>query len=435
MSSFFFRANYALMGKYMVNFTGRRDGASQLATEHKWANFFSYGAAWRLNQENFMQPLTFISDLKLRFAYGVSGNASIDPYTTAADLDDYLQYEFGEPDQEQVALAYRSAYNFPDVTMTWERTGQYNLGLDFGLFKNRIFGNIDVFTSYTTNMLLPEALPETSGYLNTLTNAGKTKTQGLEIYLSSINIDNSILRWKTTFTFGTSFNEIVELASGITDDSGSDWYVGQPINVWRDMYQTGIIQLSDTAYIEQYGGTFGEIKVRDSNKDGSLTPEDEVLYYRSPEWTGNFENVLTVKGFELAFSIYARMGHTIRAGAYSFDPRIYDTNIMDNPYWTPVNPNNEYPSLIAGSDAEVPYESVIQFRNGSFAKLKHVTLAYTVPTNITNQLSVSKLRAYISFKNPAILYSKIDKSLDPERNGSTSWPLARLTVIGVNVEF
>ncbi|MBN1180801.1 MAG: TonB-dependent receptor [Bacteroidales bacterium] len=435
MSSFFFRTGYTLKDKYILNVTGRRDGASQLAIDHKWSNFWSYGGAWRISEENFMQPVTFISDLKLRLSYGESGNSNIEAYETSASLDDYTQYEFGEPGSEAVALAYRSTGTVPDITMTWERTGQTNLGLDFGLFKNRIFGNIDVYTSYTTNMLLLDQLPFTTGHTGVLTNAGKTKTQGLEVYLSSINVNTSDFRWKTTFTFGTTFNKIVKLQSGITDDPGNAWFVGQPISVYYDYYMDGIVQLSDTNYIDQYESNFGSIKIADMNRDGVIGEEDRVVYYRDPVWNGNFESVVTFKGFEFAFAVYGRFGNTINAGAYGFDPRLYDTNIMDNDYWTPVNPSNEYPMLLWGAAAQLPYAQVLRYRDGSYAKIKHITLAYTLPNQISSRMALSKLRVYSTLKDPAIIYSKLAKGLDPERGGSTSWPLARLLVFGVNAEF
>lgn len=430
--SFLGRINYTLNNKYILSLSGRFDGASQLSEGNKWDFFPAASVAWRLSEEAFMDAVRPINDLKLRVSYGVTGNAAIAPYSTAAALNvDPYFYEFGEPGSESPAFSFRPEA-LASIDLQWERTAQMNFGIDFGVLENRIYGTIDHFRSETDRLLLPDRLPPTTGFDAIFANAGKTKANGWELYLHTRNIVGNGFTWSSDVSFFRTQQEIVELASGQLQDEGNGWFVGQPIDVHYDFRKIGIWQFG-----EEDQPTFtapGEIKVEDVNGDGVINFDDRVILGTpQPEWSGSLVNTFTFKGFDLSVNMFARMGQMIDAGAYSYDPRMYDNMVAVN-YWTPENPTNEYPRYDA-TRAELPFEQTLRYRDGSYIKVKNITLGYTFTNNFLQRLPVRSLRLYGSARNPFILYSELFDGLDPERQGSINWPLARLWLFGLDVSF
>ncbi|MBR9919373.1 MAG: TonB-dependent receptor [Bacteroidetes bacterium] len=430
--SFFGRANYSFDNKYIFNVSGRFDGASQLSEGNKWDFFPAASAAWVLSNEDFLTDSELITDMKLRVGYGVTGNASIAPYSTAAALNaNPLYYQFGEPGNETEAFGYRPIA-LASADLRWERTRQFNLGVDFGFFNNRLSGTLDLFRSNTDRLLLQDQLPPSTGFDNVFVNAGATESYGWELYLRSYNFNTENFDWSTEFTFFGSREKITELASGLTEDEGNLWFVGQPIDVYYDFNKTGIWQLGEED--DPLFGGLGTIKVEDFDGNDTINFDDrQVLGTSNPLWSASIINTFEFFNFDLTVNIYAKIGHMIDAGAYSFDPRMYD-NMLAVDYWTPVNPTNEYPAYNSAL-AELPYEYTLRYRNGSFVKLRNVTLGYRLPESVLGNGPFSNIRFYASGRNVAILHSNLFDGLDPERNGSINWPLARLWLFGVDVTF
>ncbi|MFK8164059.1 MAG: SusC/RagA family TonB-linked outer membrane protein [Lewinella sp.] len=430
--SFLGRANYTLNNKYIVSVSGRYDGASQLSPGNKWSFFPAASLAWRVKQEKFLIDNNLISDLKLRLGFGVTGNASIDPYSTAASLNaNPLFYEFGEPGAESPAFGFRPVA-LASEGLQWERTSQRNIGIDFGIFNNRISGSVDVFQASTDKLLLQDQLPPTSGFDNVFVNAGETKSWGWEVFLQTVNIDKGGFKWNTVLSYFGSREEIVSLTSGLLEDEANQWFVGEPISVQYDFNKIGIWQLGEED--DPLFTGLGEIKVEDINNDGVIDFEDrKVLGTPRPDWSGSLINSFSYGGFDMTINIFARMGGLVRAGAYAYDPRMLD-NMIAVDYWTPENPTNSYPRYDA-TRAELPFESTLQYVDGSFIKLKNVTFGYSLPKSLLSKASVQKVRVYVSGKNTAILHSKMFDGLDPERRGSISYPLARLWLFGLEVGF
>ena len=432
--SLFSRIHYILNDKYIVNLSGRYDGASQLSEGNKWDFFPAASAAWRVSREDFMNNAVFISDLKIRLGYGISGNAAVDPYSTAATLNKYpLYFQFGDPGNEVTYFGFRPD-QLSSKDLKWERTKQINMGIDFGVINNRIIGAVDLYHSSTDRLLLSERLPLSTGFFDIVTNAGETQTKGIEIALQSVNVSQGPVRWKTSLSFAAHHEEIVSLTSGVEKDEANKWFVGYPLDVHYDYEKIGIWQLGDSALAAQHNQAPGEIRVADSDHNDTITFDDRIILGSPrPDWTGSLINTFSFFGADLTINIYARMGQMVDADAYGFDPRMYDNQLEIN-YWTPENPTNEWPRLDA-AEAEMDYEYTLRYRDGSFIKVKNITLGYNIPVTLTSKLYISKLRFYISSNNPFILYTKLDKGIDPERNGSYSWPLARTFIFGMNVEF
>lgn len=426
------RANYTFNEKYILSVSGRYDGASQLSPGNKWDFFPAASAAWRVSSEPFLANNALISDLKLRAGFGMTGNASIAPYSTSAALNtNPLYYQFGEPGTEVEAFGFRPVA-LASRDLRWERTQQYNIGLDFGILNNRLSGSVDLYQASTDRILLQDQLPPTSGFDNVFVNAGKTESWGWEVFLHAFIVDRKNFDWTVDVSYFGSREEIVELASGLLEDEGNQWFVGQPIDVHYDFNKLGIWQLGEED--DPLFGGLGTIKVEDIDMNDTINFNDRVvLGTPRPKWSGSFITTFKVFNFDLTANFYARMGQMIDAGAYSYDPRMYD-NMIAVDYWTPLNPTNEYPAYNS-AQAELPYEYTLRYRDGSFVKLRNITLGYTFPQSITTNTPFSNLRLYASGKNVAILHSNLFDGLDPERNGSTSWPLAQLWLFGLDVSF
>jgi TonB-linked SusC/RagA family outer membrane protein len=434
--SFLGRINYTFNNKYIVNAAIRYDGASQLAEGHKWDNFPAASVAWRISEESFMENTRHIvTDLKLRLSYGSTGNASIQPYSTFGGLNSWpLYYEFGEDQDAFPVLSFRPTF-LTAKSLAWERTNQENLGLDFGLLKNRISGNIDLYYAKTKNILMPDRLPPSTGYFDIYANSAETETKGIELSLQTINVSTKNLTWRTNITFAANREKITKLVSGLEQDIENGWFVGQPIDVFYDFKMTGIRQIGETDTIYGYDSYLpGDIRVADLDGNDTINADDrEVIGSERPKWIGTIDNSISFKGLTLSFSIYAKWGHMVDASAYDWDPRMRD-NLLAVDYWTPENHSNDFPRLDA-TFTEIQFESTISYREASFIKLRQITLSYDLPEKWFNNLPLSGLSVYVSSKNTAVLYSKMMKGLDPERGGSVSWPLARFYTFGVNVDF
>ena len=433
LQSFLGRVNYTLNNKYIFNVSGRYDGASQLAEGNKWAFFPAASFAWRLSEENFLRTNTVVNDLKLRLGYGSTGNAAINPYSTAASLNvDPLFYEFGIPGQEVPFFGYRP-YALASDDIEWERTAQVNIGIDFALFNGRIGGNLDLYRSQTTGLLLEDQLPPTSGFDNVFVNAGETRGWGWEYLMQTVNIDRQNFTWRTNFSFFGSRDEIVALASGQTENEANGWFVGQPIAVHYNFEKIGIWQFADTVGEEPaYFTAPGEIRVRDQDGNDTIDFDDRiVLGTPQAKWSGSLINTFTFYDFDLTVNIYAVWGPMLNAGAYAYDPRMYD-NMTAVDYWTPENPTNAYPRYDAAR-AELPFEGTLRYVDGSFVKVKNITLGYNLSNRLMARTSFNSFRLYASARNPFILYSNLYEGLDPERKGSISYPLARMFMIGADI--
>ena len=283
-------------------------------------------------------------------------------------------------------------------------------------------------------MLLYDKLPTSTGFDNSLSNIGKTKTTGLEICLRTINISTEKFQWVTDFTFSTSKSTIVELASGVTQDIGNLWFVGQPIDVQYDVKKIGIWQLNERDAAKPFKQAPGDLKILDIDKNDTINQKDKIILgQKSPKWNADFTNRFTYGWFDLSFNIYARMGQLINSSAYDFDPRMYD-NRMKVDYWTPTNPTNDYPRFNKNL-ANIPYSSSLTYVDGSFVKIKYITLGCTIPKKIFPANSISSVYFYVSIKNPYTLYQKTINGMDPEQNGSINFPLSRLSLIGLNCTF
>ncbi len=445
------RINYSYKGRYVLYLSGRYDGASRLAPGKKWDFFPSAGLAWNVSDENFFKNINVINTLKLRATYGVSGNYNISVYGTQSGLTYSSRMSFGEV----AAPAYLFNPTVGNPNVGWEKTATTNLGLDFGLLKNRITGTVDVFRAKTTDILYKRNLPQSSGVTDIFENIASTLNKGIEVMVTSQNIQNKDFKWSTTVTFSKTKQEILDITNGknIVVDERNSLLIGQPITSFYTFKKLGIWQADEAAVAATYrygsatGNTFkvGDIKLQDiSGPDGKPDGIIDATYDRTyigstvPDWVGGLQNSFTYKNFDLGVYLLFRYGQTIDAEFLGrYNPSGFGNGPSMIDYWTPTNPTNDFPRPMKNQQL-INYAGyqTLTFIDGSFFKIKNITLGYTLPANISKKIFSDRIRFYATASN-AFTFAKshLIKDYDPERGGSESSPIGRQFVFGVNASF
>jgi hypothetical protein len=415
------RLNYAFNDRYLLTVSGRWDGASQLAEGHKWAFFSSAALAWRLDQEEFLKNVSWIQQLKLRLGYGTTGNAAVDPYSTLGEIQSFyvpfdtnvLAYTTNEPNYTgtQVELANRQ--------LGWEKTTQYNLGVDFSLFKGRISGSIDGYLTQTTDLLLGMNIPTLTGFPRTTANIGSTKNRGFEVTLNTINVQTSDFQWSTNLNAAYTKDKIVELALGKgVDDPANSWFIGQPISIIYGIANAGLWQNTpeDQAEMDKFNANGHQFKpgmVRpvdqpdaEGEYDYKIDGDDRVIIgNKRPLWNFGMVNTFNYKGVELSMMLYGRFKYWIDAGAANQTGR-FNQRTLD--YWTPDNTDAEYQMPIYNEAGGDSYYNLLGYREVSFLKMRNISLGYIVPQRLIGKLGLSYLKVYAQATNPFMIYSDVD---------------------------
>jgi TonB-dependent starch-binding outer membrane protein SusC len=453
--SYLGRANYSLYDRYLFTVTGRADGSSRFGQNTKWGFFPSGAFAWRMVDEPFMRDQTVFDDLKLRLSYGVTGNQEIGLYQSLARLTTVNATWGGVP---VVGFATQQAAPNPDLK--WETTRQYNVGLDFGLLRNRVSGSLDAYHSVTDDLLLAVGLPASSGYSTQLRNVGSVQNDGVELGLNTVNIDGNRFRWNTTLTFAHNRNKVVSLGGaeslpvanqkGINGQTGSDvlrMIVGQPLGTFIGRRTDGIYQQGDACPLTVRRTTLdcvpGEYRYVDANGDGRIDTNDNVILGDGqPDFYGGVSNNFSLGAFELnTFLQYSYGAQVLNAPAINMK----NVNTFSNQTtdalrrWTPTNTNTNVPRANSDRPREL-YD--VHIEDGSFLRLQTVTLGYNVPQSMLR--GANRARLYVTGQNLALWtrYTGFDPEVNSFGGDATapgvdagSYPKARSVVMGVNLTF
>jgi TonB-linked SusC/RagA family outer membrane protein len=425
------RLFYGYKSKYLLTMSLRADGASQFAPDHKWGYFPSLAVAWNASEEPFLNGIGWLSNLKLRLSYGVTGNQAIEPYQTQGGLTTTTYTFDGSPGygMRPVELANRD--------LKWESTDVYNIGLDFGFFQGRINGNLELYTTNTYDLLMYRQLPITTGFDQVLENVGNTRNRGIELGLNTFNIDRTDFRWNTNLSFYLNREEIVELYAGKEDDIGNRWFIGHPIHVYYDFEKIGIWQLEEANEAASYGVQPGSIKLRDVNNDGAITDDDRlILGSREPNFVFNISNSLNYNNWDLKFDFYTRWGNMTRVSGFMPAPSGRANQLVFD-YWTPTNPTNHYPRPDARAIRFYQGETLM-YRDGSFMRLRQLSLGYRLPDSFLDRFNLSNLRLYITAENPWYWTKSELRSFNMEPEWSEDaerFPATRNFVFGINIGF
>jgi TonB-linked SusC/RagA family outer membrane protein len=421
LSSYMGRINYTFNEKYLLTFTGRSDGASQLAPGNKWAFFPSGAFAWRLGDEKFFKKIKSISDLKLRVSYGQVGNSVVSPYSTAATLTAASNYSFG-----QAAGIGFGPNNLANQGLGWERSQELNLGLNIGLFNNRITAVAEVYNRTTKDLIMRQSIPTTNGFSSVISNVGRVSNKGIELLLNTVNIQTKDFQWTSSINFTKNINKLEELANGAKFGySGSNTSpesilaVGHPLKSFLYFQANGIWQFKDSAQARSYGAVPGSVRIVDQNKDGKISAgvlgQDDrvILGSQLPNFTLGFTNRVSYKNFDLAVMMYYRNGTMFRNGFMS--SYVSDAGggaRLKLNYWTRNNPSNE----MWGMGVPKSFSDALYYEDASFLRIADITVGYNLSREKLQKLGVDRLRLYAQIINPAY-FTKFNGG-DPEYNGA-----------------
>ncbi|TPG71829.1 SusC/RagA family TonB-linked outer membrane protein [Hymenobacter nivis] len=468
LESFMARVNYAYNNRYSATLTMRADGSSRLAPGNKFKAFPSAAVAWNIFNESFLKDYAWVSNLKLRASLGRVGSTAINPYQTQGSLS-VGTYNYGATGAVGVVPS-----SIPNPNLGWEYTTTTNVGLDFGFLENRVTGSVEVYQQRTSDLLLPDALPVTSGYGSFLRNAGSTQNRGVEISLTTVNLrakDLGGFEWSTDWNFTVNREKVLDLnvynADGSPrNDIGNQRFIGQPLYVIYDYKKIGIWQSNEADQALKYGTKPGQIKIEDLNNDGKIDASDrQIIGSRQPKFEAGLTNRFRFKGFDMTIVALTRVGATV-VDPYSFGPSYYATNTgrrnqLNFNYWTPTNGSNDYPQPDQSSrSTEWPtYGSTLGYHSGTFIKVRSIDLGYTLPAAWAKSALMSSARIYLQVQNPYIWaadkYFQRNKAIDPDAlsyssrfdssagvnaanisfQGGSNYPVTRSFILGVNLGF
>ena len=307
------------------------------------------------------------------------------------------------------------------------------------MLNGRINGTLDLYTSTTKDLLLLRSIPTLTGYPRTYDNVGVTSNKGLDLSLTTINIQKKDFNWTSTLNFTATKDKIVELSSGKTDDLSNLWFIGKRLNVFYDYEKQGVWQ--DTKEDQEEMAKFnanianknswfrpGKIRISDLNGDYKIDANNDrkIVGHAQPNWNAGLVNEFNYKNWGLTIFIFARWGYTLEGGSETLQGR-YSQRSLD--YWTPSNATNDYPAPSYANAAGDPYRSSMNYQDGSFIKIRNISLGYRLPAALANKLKMKNGRVYIQAMNPGLIYSGVSW-MDPD-GGS----LKRGVVIGVNAGF
>lgn len=447
--SFAVRFNYSYKGKYLFTFSNRWDGVSQFSAGHKWDSFPAGAIAWRISDEPFMNVAkNWLNNLKLRVGYGITGNSGgVDAYGTTTQTYVYTGNGLTLNGQNSSFTQYTGTYGSKDLG--WEKSYNWNVGLDYGILNNRVDGSIEWFKTTTKGLLFKRTLPITSGLtgwgspLSIWQNIAETSNQGVEVTINSHNIKTKDFSWNTTLSVTWSKEKIEKLPDG--DLISENLFVGHSIKSIYGYKYTGIWGTNTPQDIlDAYGVKPGFIQIETLEKDGDggvhkySTNDRQVLGHTNPDWIVGLNNTFTYKNFDLSVFAMARYGQTINSdllGYYTAEQSVTTNQLAGADYWTENNQGAYYPAPGTGSEQSTVI-SALRVRDGSFIKVKNITLGYTFPVNISRKALMEKCRIYATAYNPFIyVKDKQLKGTDPETNGSDAFPTFRQFVFGVNLTF
>lgn len=414
MASYMARINYSFKDRYLLTVSGRYDGSSVLAKGNKWAFFPSAALGWRMDQESWLKDVEWIDQLKLRLGVGATGNSSVSPYGTLGVISAY--YLPTSNGNEQIFVTnepyYTSGSNkMPNPDLGWEKTTQWNYGIDFSVLDGRIGGTIDIYHSKTTDLLMTRSIPSLTGYPSIMMNVGATKNFGTEITLNLVPVKTKDFTWNSDFNFAYQKDEIVELANGKNDDINNAWFIGESISVLFGYDNAGLWQESDKAEMEKFNAnghkfTVGSVRPVDQDGNYKIDADDRVILgTRNPSVTMGWSNTFNWKGLELSIELNSRMGYMVSTGGEG-QFGMYNQREID--YWTPSNTGAEWQKPVYSTAGGDSYSSLLGNKKASFIKIRNLSLGYTFNAKTCKAMGIGSLKVYAQGKNLGNLYSSVD---------------------------
>jgi TonB-linked SusC/RagA family outer membrane protein len=417
--SYLARATYSYKGKYLASASIRADGCSRFGSDNRWGYFPSVSAAWRMSEESFLKNVEWLDNLKVRLSYGVTGNNQIDDYASIGLLST-SQYAINGTLTNGL---YTST--LPSKDLKWEKTGQYDFGVDAGFFNNRLTVGFDLYYSKTTDMLLKVPVPVLTGFTESQTNVGSVENKGVEFNFSSVNIKGKDFTWSSDFNISANRNKVLHLGNNdapidvSTNSAISRTEVGQPVGNYYGYKVIGVYstaEINDPTVAKYSGAEPGDPKVEDVDGNGVINTSDRtILGNYQPDFTWGFTNNFSYKGVELSVMLTGTQGNEIMnqnarfLGFYNGARNLYASRSNfwksdDDPGDGMTPKPRTTPNTIESNSSSLWVE------DGSFVRIKNIRIGYNFPKSITKKLGVGNIKLYCNMENVHVFsdYSNYD---------------------------
>lgn len=442
------RLNYSYASRYLLTLTIRRDGYSGFGSKTKWGTFPSVAVGWNLANEDFFPLTNVFSELKLRASYGLNGNQAIGAYES---LSQYVVANYSSG--SEAVVGYKPSRLGLD-NLGWESSRSLNLGLDFGIYKGRISGNVNWYKTNTFDLLLNRSIssihgitPAThlpSGWVHpsVTENIGETQNKGVELVINSRNLVDKKFQWSTTGNISYNKNKILSLY-GVKDQDGKEiddvvnnWFIGQPISVNYDFVWDGVWQLNEETEAAKFGTKPGYVKLKDVNGDGELTADDrQIIGQKDPKLLWGLSNTFSYSNFMLSIFIHGVQGATVRN--YLMQDNVQGAEVRFNTlkknWWTPENPTNDWvmnkelATNMAGFTGNI-------YENPDFIRIKDVSFAYDLPKTLIGKAGLSRLKVFVTGRNLFTItkWTGMDPDLF-DQNSQQRIPMQKEYVFGLSL--
>lgn len=460
------RVQYDYDSKYLLSAAFRSDGSSKFGKNNKWGMFPSFSAGWRISEEQFMNRLDFINDFKLRVSYGLTGNFQIPAYGSQGEME-YDGYVLGGNTPGKITGA--APVELPNPNLQWEKTSQLNLGFDGTFFNNVLTLGFDWYNSNTYDLLLKVPVPLSTGYTTQLQNIGEVRNRGVEFTLGT-NVKFGEVSWQTSFNISANRNKVMALGPGNADiintgSVGNAYFitrVGEAIGSYYLPVVDGIFmsqeEIDNYPHYTDSPNNYdlatakpGDFKFRDVNGDGKLdlgdTDRDIVGNYM-PDFIYGFNTTLGWRGVDFSLALQGVQGNEIlnlsRRYFYNFEGNMNNYKDAETRWISPENPGDgKSPRANRVAKGSNGTTSTWHVEDGSYLRIRNITLGYTFPKKVISKIYLSNARVYCSLQNPFTFtkYSGYNPEVSNRSNATTNgedygvYPVSKTVSFGVNVTF
>ncbi len=441
------RISYSYNDRYYMTGSFRRDGASVFGLNKKWGNFAALGLAWKISEEDFMDGVKPLDDLKLKVSWGQNGNQGIGPYTTLSKIANGstggYRYEFSD---NEGAIYYGMIQStLGNYDLGWESTEALNAGFESAWLKNRLFVDVDAYFSKTTDQIFERNIPVMTGFKTIMTSMGQVNNVGVEATIRALLIEQNDWRWMSSVTYWKNNNKLVKLYGEDNDGDGKEdddvsnsLFIGKSLKAIYGYEQDGIVQEGDTEYIALTGTNPGDPKYKDLDGIDGITSEDrKILGYEKENFRLNMSNNVSYKDFELYVLVTGVFGgndHYLKSNKVAYmtagTGRAND-NMTSKPYWTPENKSNVFPSASFAGDGR--YQGL---QSRGFVRVQDISLSYTFHQRWVKSANLNSLKVFFAAKN-LITFTNWDGG-DPETGAlylANTYPVVTTYSLGASISF
>ena len=421
LGSYFTRVNYGYKEKYLASVSLRTDGSSRFGPQNRWGYFPSGSVAWRASEEPFLKSVAAISELKIRGSYGVVGNFNIGDFQYLGAVGDAYYSPNGQLTKGQ------AQNSFGNGELKWEKTESYDIGIELGLFNNRVNLVVDYYDKLTRDLLYNVSIPSISGFTNTIVNVGDISNKGIEVELTTRNLTGGF-KWQTSFNYTRNRNAVESLGGDLdqvinTHSRGMGWLlrVGEPMFSYYGYRSIGVLMnaedVANSAIIP--GQVPGTVKYYDRNGDGTITPEDRlVLGNFMPDYFIGLINDFAWKNFDMSIVMQASVG----AKMYNLENLYYQgptvsaflRPVVENQWWSEEEPGDGKTPATSLAALQYVGNSDYYLEDASFLAIRNINLGYTVPSALMSKLRLQSLRVYLSMSNALMLTADGFNGYNPE---------------------